>query len=145
MKKLHLSLLGIIFLISCNHQVVKKELFDNGSVKSEKTFEKSGGKENLVKEVVYHTNGQKYMEGNYKDNLREGHWISWYENGTIWSEGEFKAGESHGLRKVFHPNGALYYEGNFDMGKRVGIWTFYDGDGNKTKEIDYDKAPDSKE
>ncbi|MBW6490735.1 MAG: hypothetical protein K0B15_06010 [Lentimicrobium sp.] len=145
MKKLFLIFLSIMFLVACNNQIVQKEHFDDGSVKSEKTFEKSGGEEKLVKEVVYHPNGQKYMEGNYKDNLREGYWASWFDDGTLWSEGEFKAGESHGKRKVFHSNGALYYEGTFDMGKRVGIWTFYDEKGVKTKEIDYNKAPEMKE
>jgi antitoxin component YwqK of YwqJK toxin-antitoxin module len=95
-------------------------------------------------EVDYHPNGQKYMEGAYKENLREGKWTSWYEDGTLWSEGEFVAGESHGKTSVFHPNGQLHYKGSFNKGQRVGIWTFFDENGIKIKEIDYNDSPDGK-
>jgi len=145
MKRLLFLLLSTLILVSCNNQTVKKELFEDGSVKTEKTFEKVDGEEKLVKEVVYHSNGKKYIEGNYKNDLREGYWASWFDNGNLWSEGEFKEGESHGKRTVYHSTGKLYYEGNFNMGKRVGIWTFYDEAGNKKNEIDYDKAPEMKE
>lgn len=141
MQHLLILALSITLLAACNKTTVKKELFEDGSIKSEKTFEKIGGEEKLIKEVVYHPNGQKYMEGAYKDNLREGKWTSWYENGTLWSEGEFQAGESHGKTIVFHPNGQLHYEGSFDNGERIGIWTFFDENGIKIKDIDYDIAP----
>ena len=133
---------ALLLITSCNKPFVKKELFEDGSVKSEKTFKKVDGKEELLKEVVFHPNGKKYIEGNYKNGLREGYWASWYEDGTLWSEGEFRDGESHGKRTVFHPNGTLYYEGRFEKGKRVGLWKFYDENGNLVNEIDYDKAPE---
>ncbi len=141
MYRLLILALSLTLLASCNNTSIKKDLFEDGSVKSEKTFEKVDGREQLVKEVVYHPNGQKYMEGAYKDNLREGKWTSWYEDGTLWSEGEFVAGESQGKTSVFHPNGQLHYEGSFDNGERVGIWTFSDENGIKIKEIDYDLKP----
>lgn len=145
MNKLHLFVIGAVLLMtSCNQLTVEKELFDDGSVKLEKTFEKIEGKEELVKEVAYHPNGQKYMEGAFKNDLRQGKWTSWYEDGTLWSEGEFNAGESHGVRTVYHPNGKLHYKGTFDNGERIGVWTYYDEDGTKTKEINYGKVPEGK-
>ena len=141
MNRTFLFIIGAVLLMtSCNNRTVEKELFDNGTVKSEKTYEKVDGKVQLISEVVYHPNGQKYMEGAFKDELREGKWTSWYENGTLWSEGEFKAGESHGARTVYHPNGQVHYQGTFDEGKRIGIWTFFDENGIKVNEINYDKA-----
>ncbi|GAP42222.1 protein containing MORN repeat variant [Lentimicrobium saccharophilum] len=142
MKQFLFFFAAFLLLTSCNKPYVKKELFEDGSVKSEKTFKKTDGKEELLKEVVFHQNGKKYIEGNYKNGLREGYWASWYDDGTLWSEGEFRDGESHGKRSVFHPNGTLYYEGRFDMGKRVGVWKFYDENGGLVNEIDYDKAPE---
>lgn len=143
MNRLLLFIIGAVLLMtSCNHENVQKELFDDGSVKLEKTFEKVDGKDQLVKEVAYHPNGEKYMEGTFKDELREGKWTSWYDDGTLWSEGEFKDGESHGMRTVYHSNRQLHYKGAFDKGERVGVWTYFDEDGTKTKEINYDKAPE---
>ena len=143
MNRLLLFVMGAVLLMtSCNQPNVEKELFDDGSVKLEKTFENIDGKAQLVKEIAYHPNGQKYMEGAFKDELREGKWTSWYEDGTLWSEGDFKAGESQGVRNVYHPNGQLHYKGTFDNGERTGAWTYYDEVGNKTKEINYDKAPE---
>jgi antitoxin component YwqK of YwqJK toxin-antitoxin module len=141
MHRLLILSISLFLLAACNKTTVKKELFENGSVKSEKTFEKIGGEEKLIQEVVYHPNGQKYMEGAYKDNLREGKWTSWYEDGTLWSEGEFVAGENQGKTSVFHPSGQLHYEGSFNNGERIGIWTFFDENGIKIKEIDYDTTP----
>lgn len=145
MNRLLIILLSITLLTACNKPVIKKELYDDGTVKSEKTYKKIDHKEQLVKEVVFHPNGKMYIEGNYKNELREGYWASWFQNGNLWSEGEFKAGESHGKRTVYHENGKLYYEGTFDMGKRIGVWTFFDENGVKVNQIDYEKNPDVKE
>ena len=141
MQKLLLSVLILALMSSCSRQTVKKEKFDDGKIKSEKTYEKFGGKEKLIKEVQFHPNGQKYMEGSYKDELRDGYWASWFKDGKLWSEGEFVKGESHGKRTVYFPNGRKYYEGSYNMGKRTGVWVFYDEDGNKVKEVNYDKEP----
>jgi len=138
MQKLCYFFLSLIVLTSCSKATVKKEKFDDGKIKSEKTYEKIGGKEKLIKEVQFHPNGQKYMEGSYKDELRDGYWASWYKDGKLWSEGLFVKGESHGKRTVYFPNGRKYYEGNFDMGKRSGVWVFYDENGDKVKELNYD-------
>ena len=145
MHRLLILALSLTLLASCNQTNVKKELFEDGTVKSEKTFKKIDGAEQLVKEVVYHPNGKKYIEGNYKNDKREGYWASWFKDGTLWSEGNFKEGESDGERTVYHPNGKLYYKGTFSMGKRIGKWLFYDENGKKLNEIDYDKLPEFRE
>ena len=143
MNRLLLFVIGAVLLMaSCNQPNIETELFDDGSVKLEKTFDKIDGKAQLVKEIAYHPNGQKYMEGAFKDELREGKWTSWYDDGTLWSEAEFKAGENQGLFTVYHFNGQLYYKGAYNNGERIGVWIFFDESGNKTKEINYDKAPE---
>lgn len=57
MYRLLILALSLTLLASCNNTSIKKDLFEDGSVKSEKTFEKVDGREQLVKEVVYHPNG----------------------------------------------------------------------------------------
>lgn len=140
MQKLLITLLAIAFLVSCGKTSVETEKYTDGKVKSEKTFKDTDGEKELMKEVHYHPNGKKYIEGNYKDNKRDGYWASWYDNGQLWSEGEFREGLSEGKRTVYHPNGKIYYEGTFKAGERVGMWKFYDENGKLTNEIDYNKV-----
>ncbi len=145
MQKFLFSALIAALLFSCSGPTVKKEKYDNGTIKSEKTYQKIEGKEQLVKEVQYHPNGKKYIEGEFKNELRTGHWVSYYDDGKLWSEGGFVNGESHGKRTVYHPNGKKYYEGSFDMGKRSGVWVFYDENGIKVKEVNYNTKTNSEE
>ncbi|MDY0343768.1 MAG: hypothetical protein RBR28_09355 [Lentimicrobium sp.] len=145
MKRIFILLIAITTLAACNKPTIKKDFFEDGTLKSEKTFEKIDGKEVLIKEIRYHPNGKKYIEGNYNEGLREGKWTSWYNDGQLWSEGNFKQDKSDGERTVYHSNGKLHYKGAFDMGKRVGIWLFYDEFGVKINEINYDKTPESKD
>ena len=140
MKRLIIILVAITTLAACNKTNVKTTLFEDGSVKSEKNFKTVDGKEELTKEINFHPNGKKYIEGHYKDGLRDGYWASWYNDGQLWSEGNFKKDKSDGERTVYHPNGTLHYKGTFDMGKRVGVWTFYDEAGVKVNEINYDES-----
>src|SRR6056297_3230375 len=51
--------------------------------------------------------GKKYISGWYKNNKREGEWISWYENGQLWSKGSFDDGKRDGKSKVYFDNGNL--------------------------------------
>ncbi len=138
-KTLTLLLMMTIFL-ACGRTTTEKENYDDGKLKTEKTFKTVKGEKELVKEVHYHPNGKKYIEGNYKDNKRDGYWASWYDNGQLWSEGEFKDGLSEGKRTVYHQNGKLYYEGDFIAGERKGIWKFYNETGELINEIDYSKV-----
>lgn len=141
MQRILILLISAALLVSCSKKSVEKEKYPDGKIKSEKTFNEIDGDKQLVKEVHYHPNGKKYIEGSYKGNKRDGYWASWYENGQLWSEGEFKDGLSEGKRTVYHPNGKLYYEGDFKAGERVGLWKFYDDAGKKINEIDYSKVP----
>ena len=41
----------------------------------------------------YYDNGEKELEGNYKDGKQEGVMIAWYENGEKELEGNYKDGK----------------------------------------------------
>ena len=44
------------------------------------------------KNLCKYENGQKKIEGNYKDGKKDGKWTEWYENGQIKSERNYKDG-----------------------------------------------------
>lgn len=141
MKRLLIISFAALMILACNRTSIETEKYEDGKIKVEKTYKETKGEKELLKEVHYHPNGQKYIEGNYKDNKREGYWASWFENGQLWSEGEFKNGLSEGKRTVYHENGKIYYEGSFNEGERIGIWRFYNDSGELTSETDYDLIP----
>lgn len=141
MHRILFLLLLLLFTGGCTNTTIEKEKYDDGKIKSEKVYSEVDGEKVLVKELHYHPNGEKYMEGAYKDNKRHGHWVSWYDNGQLWSEGDFNNGLSEGKWIVYHRTGKKHYEGNFKDGERTGVWKFYDDAGNQINEVDYSKTP----
>ncbi len=131
--------LFILFLAACKPSVVKEvvQSYPDGSPKIVRFFKEDDGNKILVKEILYHPNHQKYMEGEYKNNKRDGLWTSWYQNGNKWSEGRFKDGLDDGYRYIFHENGKKEIEGTYKDGKKVGVWKFYDDKGNFIKEENF--------
>ena len=45
---------------------------------------------------MWHPNGAKRGEGDYRSNLREGEWTFWAEDGTLLERGRYRAGERVG-------------------------------------------------
>jgi len=128
-----------VFLFSCTSKVVKEtaEAYADGSPKLVRFYKDDGQSRVLIKETYYYPNHQKYMEGSYKDNKRDGNWSSWWQNGNIWSEGSFKDGLDDGKRNVYYENGKKLYEGHYTAGQKTGVWKFYDDKGNFTKDETY--------
>jgi antitoxin component YwqK of YwqJK toxin-antitoxin module len=117
-----------------------EETYPGGSPKVEKYYVGEGANKEMVKQVTYYPNKQKQMEGEFKDSLRDGYWVYYYDNGNKWSEGSYIKGLDQGKRTTYYQNGAKRYQGDYKEGKRVGIWVFYDSTGKQLKEIDYDKV-----
>ncbi|MCP4924245.1 MAG: hypothetical protein GY915_09535, partial [bacterium] len=65
-------------------------------------------------QTLWHENGQKLRELNYKDGKKEGLQMRWYYNGQKWSEFLFKNGKGNGLAVVWHENGQKSAEKNFE-------------------------------
>ncbi len=131
--------LFILLLTACKSKVVEEvvQSYPDGSAKVVRFFKENDRTKTLVKEILYYPNHQKYMEGEYKNNKRDGLWISWYQNGNKWSEGIFKEGLDDGYRYIFHENGKKQIEGNYKNGKKVGVWKFYDDKGTFIKEENF--------
>jgi antitoxin component YwqK of YwqJK toxin-antitoxin module len=141
MKKIVYFLVTIMLLSACTKtKKVVEETYANGDPKVEKYYKGEGTSKEIVKEVRYYSNKQKQMEGEYKDNKRNGDWVYYYENGNKWSEGSFADGLDVGTRTVYYENGKMRYQGKYNKGKQVGLWQFYDETGKLLKEIDFDKG-----
>ncbi|MBI3501819.1 MAG: hypothetical protein HY063_08500 [Bacteroidetes bacterium] len=89
--------------------------------------------------ILKYSNGVIKMRGYYINGKRNGQWTSFFENGNVQSEGFFKDGFRDGSAKVYYESEKLYYEGYYKDGKETGKWIFYDEQGNKIQEKDYDK------
>jgi antitoxin component YwqK of YwqJK toxin-antitoxin module len=143
MKKIICLFIPLTLVLACN-QVKKfkvvEESFPDGSPKVEKYYKGDSTNKEMVKEVRYYPNKNEQLEGEYKDNKRDGNWVYYYENGNKWSEGSFVNGLDNGKRTVYFENGKVRYEGYYNNGKKVGIWKFWDEGGKLQKVIDFDKT-----
>lgn len=125
---------------------------ENGTVSSEGNYRE----DKLEGPWTYwYENGQKKSEGEYKAGLEEGIWQYWYENGGklsggiyfkdekigVWNyyyeEGQLKSTETfqkagYGLYEGFYENGVTNAKGNISAGRPQGIWTYWNIDGRKT-------------
>jgi antitoxin component YwqK of YwqJK toxin-antitoxin module len=94
------TLLTILFVC-----IVSSLLSGCGSVEETACIETEGQERNgLVylpnqeepftgKNLCKYENGQKKVEGHYKDGKEDGKWTWWYENGQIQSEANWKDGK----------------------------------------------------
>jgi antitoxin component YwqK of YwqJK toxin-antitoxin module len=141
MKKPHFLLILLsLFLFACTGSLVEEvvETLPDGTPKLVKYYKEDGGVRDLVKEIQYYPNHNKFYEGEFKDNKKDGKWKVWYENGNLWSEGSYKAGLDEGKRTAYFENGKVHFEGQYTAGEMTGRWVFYDETGKKVNEIDYD-------
>ena len=128
-----------------------KSYYENGQLKYEWSYNKSGKKEGLIK--VYFENGQIQLEGNckngklegltkyyfkngqlksqghYLDNKKVDNWKVFNEKGQIESQGNYKDGEKDGHWKLINPNGSIS-EGIYTNNQMDGVWKNYDENGN---------------
>ena len=136
MNRLFLLLSVILALASCNPKLTEKvdSSYPNGQPQLVRYYDKN---DNCVKETEYYESGQLKMEGEMKDDHREGEWKAYFPDGRLQSSGFFKDGLRTGAAKVWQENGNLLQEGSYKDGKHVGKWRFYDEQGLLFKEVDY--------
>jgi len=141
MNRILLFTLLVAVTSGCSRKEVVESTYENSNPKVVKYYHKKGSALVLDREVMFYENKQKRIEGEYKNNLRNGIWKAWYEDGTNWSKGEYKDGKRNGEAISYHPNGIKYIEGMYRDDIRVGAWRFYDTTGVLTKEVDFDLVP----
>lgn len=137
-KQAFYALLFLIAFVSCKTKTIEvvEESYPDGSPKLTKYYTDNKARE-LVKEIQFYPNHKKFIEGEFKNNRKDGKWISYYETGIKWSEGFFKEGLDDGERISYYEDGKIRYKGYYKKGKMTGKWKFYDEKGNFLEEKDY--------
>ena len=142
MKKIILCC-GAIFLLlfACKEHIeeVVALKYDNNSPKLVKYYKTTNKEKILTKEIAYYPNKKKLMEGEFKDNQRNGKWISWYDNGNKWSETVYNKGIRDGINTTWYENGKKRYEGNYQNDIKTGIWKFWNEEGLLLNQFDFSK------
>lgn len=111
------------------------DIWDNGHPKLVRLFADIDGEPEAIREIHYHSNGVKSLEGPLLNGERNGLWQSWYEDGSLWSEGYFENGKREGKALVYYPNGSKMLEGQYAGDRRTGLWRSWDEDGNLINEV----------
>ena len=104
------------------------EFSEDGKLKSVRNKNEDGQLDGLYTE--WYWRGQKYSEGNYKEEFRDGKWTYWHENGQKYQEGTYKEELRDGLWTVWRQNGKKHSEITWKDGKRISKF-FWDEDGNE--------------
>jgi len=76
--------------------------------------------------VAYYRNGQKTVEGEYREDQPHGKFTWWYESGQKQAEGSYQNGREHGVWHTWHSNGMRESRQEFDRGVLTGTkvrWT----------------------
>ncbi len=108
--------------------------YENGQKKVEGTFK--DGKEN-GKRAAWFENGQKEGEATWKDGKQDGKRTEWYENGQKQEEATFKDGKPDGKRTFWYESGQKQEENTFKDGKEDGKATVWYPNGQKAYENTY--------
>ena len=110
-----------------HHKVI--ETYDNGNIKSITYHEETRTKLEKVKYVKFYDDGQKKIEGTYKNGVPDGLWI-YYSNGFIDEKGTYKDGkEISKIQWSYYKNGQKRSETTYEEGKAIG-YKEWDRDGN---------------
>ena len=93
--------------------------------------------------LAWHSNGQRNMAGQYRDDERVGQFVWWHENGTRALAGRYDDGFKIGKWEWWHPNGMKSIEGQYDDDEPVGQWTWWNEDGDVADRDDFGEGRDS--
>ena len=85
-------------------------------------------------------NGNKMLEGSYKNSIKDGRWTEWFENGQPEKQYSYRYGQKHGYWAEWHNNGLLAVEGNYADGKEDGAWSYWYRNGQKEKVVSYNNG-----
>lgn len=84
----------------------------------------------------WHANGQKRVEGNFLNDVPNGHYVWWFANGQKQMEGTYAEGKQHGTWTWWHENGFRSITGDYANGIPSGKWTWWKDDGRVSQKLD---------
>lgn len=89
------------------------------------------------KKLVFYDNGNKNIEGNYKDGKLEGKLTQWYEDGEKKADFFYKNGKLDGNQIYFYKNGNINWESLYKDGIKNGRNIVFYENKNKKSEFFY--------
>ncbi len=97
--------------------------------------------------IHWRYNGNKEVDGYWKDGKKHGGWMAWYENGQKKEDGSWKDGKPHGEWTTWYKNGQKKEIGEWDEGRPVGQWLTWAEDGKplaakREKQFEAMEVPD---
>ena len=93
------------------------------------TYVKQGKDEKNGLWVQWYENGQKQMQGEYRNDLQVGKFSWWYANGQIALDGSYDNGKQTGKWIWWHQNGQKSTQGEYVDGTPTGRWRWWDTNG----------------
>jgi len=134
MKRTLLFITSLVLIVGCSKEPINENsLVDRNDVKYQQDSQKPYSGEIFD----LYDNGNKKIEGSYKDGLLDGLWTVWYEDGQKFQEQSFKNGIPDGLSTKWNENGQKASEGTYKNGKLDGLWTSWYENGKKKYEGTY--------
>lgn len=164
MKQL-LSILCLVFLISCSNEVPEDKLVERQGI----TYEVNSTTPFTGIEISdYSSSGEGVYRQEYKNGLKGDLWEKYYPNGNLewrykgddfyeqyyvngqlknrddgdnfvyyYSDGQLEIKREEDSFESFHSNGQLKLRGNYKDGKRDGFYEEFDRNGNLIKTEEY--------
>ena len=131
-----LPLMSVLVWAACGNGLEEKVVssYDNGQPAKVRIYNREN---QCVREVDYYDNGMVMMEGEMKDGVRNGEWVSYFLDGKVQSSGFFENDVRTGKSLVYYENGNLWMDGSYKNGKKSGLWIYYDEQGYETFRYDY--------
>ena len=97
------------------------ETHNNGNVSMISYYQDTEQGIELIKQETFHFTGSKSMVGTFKNGMRDGTWMYWYESGQKRLEGTYTQGFKDNLWTRYYPNGQIatkyYYDSKTLNGK----------------------------
>ena len=86
-------------------------------------------------EVPFTGEVEGQYQGSFKNGLREGSWVRYWDNGNLYYKGDYKNGKKEGSWVSYHKNGQLRYKGDYKNGEEEGSWVGYKVSGSVWKKF----------
>lgn len=109
------------------------ERFENGKPRVERQVAKFSD-DHFESDGFYrefYPNGQKFLEGQFRQGRREGDWTYSFDNGQVNRMVSYQNGQLNGQWEVYRADGTLAAKKEFENGLRNGTWMTYDATGKQ--------------
>ncbi|MBS0207625.1 MAG: hypothetical protein JSS27_01600 [Planctomycetes bacterium] len=102
-----------------------------------KVIGKDGHDERDGTYTVWYRNGQKAMEGTFRNDEPNGKFSWWHPSGQRAIEGHYTAGQQSDRWQWWYDSGRKQIVGQYTKGEQIGEWSWYNTDGQATQSIVY--------